>query len=182
MEFTFNLAQAFKSNFGYDVPEQFNVENYSGRQLYSKLGSPFFKSDIFGREFFMPVILNGVLLPFAVIGVRLRKSIVKTELVERDGTVKEIISSNDFEINIKGIVIHPDGDVFPEDDISSLFKIYQKNSAMVMQSALTDIFIPQDDSVIVEDLSFPPISGTEHARPYEINLITDKIFTLELIE
>jgi hypothetical protein len=180
MEFTIDLKQVFKQNFGYDVPEQFNVEQYSGRTLYSKLGSPFFKADIYGREFFMPVVLDGVLLPFAVVGIRLRKTIVKTSLVERDGTVKEIISSDDYEISVKGIAIYPDGDVFPEDEIMALKKIYEKNQAVVLQCAMTDIFIPKDDSVVMEDLTFPPVSGVEHARPYEMSLLSDRINTLEL--
>lgn len=180
MPYTIDLNQTFKENFGYDVPESFNIDTYGGRQQYSKLGSPYFKADIYGREFFMPVVLDGILLPFAVVGIKLRKNIVKTSLVERDGTVKEIISSDDYEISIKGITIYPDGDVFPEDDITALKKLYDNNQAVVLQCAMTDIFIPKDDSVIIQDLTFPPVSGTEHARPYEMNLLSDSINTLEL--
>jgi hypothetical protein len=180
MGYTIDLNTLFKQNFGYDVPEKFNIEQYAGRTMYSKLGSPFFKADIYGREFFMPVVLDGVLLPFAVVGVRLKTNIVKTSLPERDGTVKEIISQDDYEISIKGIVIHPDGDVFPEDDITALKKINAKKQAVILQCAMTDIFIPQDDSVLIEELVFPPMSGVEHARAYEMSLISDKINTLEL--
>jgi len=179
---TFNLSAIFKQSFGYEMPEeQFKIEQATNRLEQASLGGRYYGSDVFGREFFLPVQLDGYVLPFAVVSVNCKKIIVSTPLPERGGSVKELISIDDYMINLKGIVIN-DTNVFPESQIIDLHELFLKNRSINMQCVLTDIFLNGafDQRVVIKDLKFPPISGVEHARPFEMELESDMNFELLL--
>jgi hypothetical protein len=182
----FDLGAMFKNAFGYDMPEeQFQVPAATGRLETARLGTRYYMTDLYGREFFLPVILEGVLIPFAVVSVTANKTIVSTPMPERGGSVKEMIAIDDYEINIKGLVLNEDG-VFPENDIIQLQNLWKENRALIMENALTDIFLQQGadlpSNVVLKRISWPPIAGVEHVRAFEMDLISDTIFDLIAIE
>jgi hypothetical protein len=155
----------------------------------SKLGQVYYDTDLFGREFFLPVYLNGYLLPFAVIGMKWKKTIVKTAMPERGGTVNELISIDDYVFNIKGILVN-DANNFPEQEIIDLHTIFKINASVALRSVISDIVLtgksntrkddPEGHKVIVESINWPEVSGIEHAKPFEIELSSDMIFELEI--
>lgn len=160
-------------------------------------GAPLYDTDLYGREFFLPVYLsradaNGVTrsttdkndanvyqLPFPVISIRGNKSIVETSLVERKGKVHEIINQDDFTISIKGIMV-TDNNTFPEAMVKKLREWYELNEAFTIVSGLTDQFLQQDDKVIIKSFDMMGIPGSKGVRAYTLELVSDSIFTLEL--
>lgn len=177
---TFDLGDMFRDAFGYDAPTAKPTIAPAPKRLeQSSLGQPYYASDLFGREFFLPVTLNGVLIPFAVLGVTWKKTIVETPLPERGGNVNELIAIDDYQFNIKGILIN-DSNVFPESDLIKLHDIFIINASLTMRSVISDIVLKGDAKVIVKEVKWPAVSGVEHAKPFEMDLKSDMIFDLEI--
>jgi hypothetical protein len=185
-----NINQVFRDAFGYEPPAAFTIPAAAARIERSDLGQPMYGVDDLGREHFLPVYLDSFLLPFAVISINPKKTIVRTPMPERGGSVHEVVSLDDYAINIKGIVIN-DSNVWPEKEIKKLHDIFKKNESLELRSALTDIFLrggnkeangveDQLHRVVITDMSFPATSGIEHAKPFEINCTSDMIFKLEV--
>lgn len=174
----FNLNTVFKNAFGYEAPEQFTVPTEGTKPSSSKLGQPFYDTDEFGREFFLPVRLDGYLVPFAVMAVTSKKTIVSTPLPERGGTVKELISIDDYVISIKGVLVNDDGN-YPDEQIAAVQAIFLKNASVELRSALSDIFLTGEHRVVIREIKWPAVSGIEHVKPFEIDCESDVIFTLE---
>ncbi|HLO38372.1 MAG TPA: DUF6046 domain-containing protein [Lacibacter sp.] len=179
----FNIDEIFQNAFGYNLPKPFEISDADIRIEQSSLGQPMYMDDSFGREFFLPVVLDGLMVPFAVVSISCKKTIVKTALVERQGTVKELINTEDYVINIKGIIVRPD-DKWPEDDIITLEKLFNKNQSVTLRNALTDIFLKGDyeHKVVVQSINFPAMAGIEHAKAFEIECESDAIFTLTVAD
>jgi Domain of unknown function (DUF6046) len=185
----FEIKDIFKQAFGYEAPRKFSIQKADERKESSDLGQPFYDIDELGREHFLPVKINGYLIPFAVVSIAAKKTIISTAMPERGGSVHEIISIDDYAINIKGIMINDDND-FPEKEITTIHKLFEVNNSVELRSALTDIFLrggnkeneklnDQLHQVVIQSVNYPAVSGVEHAKPFEIVCASDMIFTLE---
>ena len=206
---SFNIQKAFYQTFGLPIEtefkfdkrntnpqketnSQFNIPNAVAQNESAKLGSKFYSTDAYGRYYFLPVTVyyNDIQthkdfsyeLPFPVVGIECGKDIIETSLVERNGSVKEIINTNDIIITIRGFIVDPNNN-FPEDDVREAFEtVFGPNQTLKIRSALTDIFLKDNEfSVVVKKLRFPPVSGVIGAKPYEIDLVSDAIFDLEKV-
>jgi hypothetical protein len=126
-------------------------------------------------------------LPYCVIGVSGSKSIVETGLASRMGSVKELFTTDDYVFNIKGFLI-AENRKFPEAEMDELKELYEKQSAFVIDNALTNIFLTGNNRgqeeqrrVVIYRLDFPEVQGgRESARPFTMMLKSDTVFTLEL--
>jgi Domain of unknown function (DUF6046) len=174
----FIIKELFRKSFGYEPPGEFKLEQAVARKESSDLGQPFYDVDDMGREHFMPVRIEGWLIPFAVVSITPKKIIVSTPMVERKGSVHEIISIDDYSINIKGILLSKTND-YPEADVTKLHEIFLLNRSVELRSAKTDIFLKGDDKVVIREMPMPPVAGVQHAQAFEINCTSDTIFTLE---
>ena len=138
----------------------------------------------------MPVTLGYVLqgvatewdLPYPVISISSRKTIIETALTERRGTVKELVNIEDYQIVIKGFIIHPTNE-FPENRVTTLRNIFEQNTVLSIKCPLTDIFLLRpdrsgSDQVVIKELKFPAITGIKNVRPYELHLVSDEPFNL----
>lgn len=179
-----DIKELFRRAFGYEPPENFSLERAPERLEYasSSLGGNYYDTDLYGREFFLPVKLDKYLLPFAVISIYCRKNIVSTQMPERQGSVIEQISVDNHIIGIKGILVNDDN-TYPEKEIISLKNLFEKNESLTIQSVLTNIFLNGafDHKVVLKSLTFPSNAGIENAKPYEMELEADMIFDLKNI-
>ena len=202
-DIAFNLEDLFEQTFGYKSQAfQPEFSEYGGRSPAQRLeqgahGSPYYTKDELGTEYYMPVTLtyqeegladNGAgaykkwNLPYPVVSISSRKTIVETPLTERRGTVKELINIQDYEITIRGFIIGKPNE-FPESDVTLLRTIYEQNTPISIQCPITDIFLVRperngSDEVVISDLKFPSIQGVKNVRPYELHLISDEAFNL----
>lgn len=182
MSMNTDIKELFRRAFGYEAPDNsYVIEQAPARKETGNLGGHYYAVDMYGREFFMPVTLAEILLPFAVISINCKKTIVATPMPERQGSVHEQISVDDYVINIKGLLVSEDN-AYPEDSIIELQKLFLRNEAVTMRSVLSDIFLNGkfEHRVIIKSLSFPAVSGTENVKPYEMELESDMIFDLEI--
>lgn len=148
---------------------------------YSDLGSVLRKMDAQGRWYFLPVVLvhkgKEYEIPNAVISFVGKKTIVETAMVGRKGSVKELISIDDYEISIQGQALHSD---FPEAALIELNELYNINEAVTLKCALTDIFLSEDDRVVIKGMELSDMKGTDSCQVVKLNLLTDQSFKLTI--
>lgn len=209
-DISFDIAELFERTFGYKSkafnPEFNHIPGNSSlspdRKENGAQGSPYYAYDMQGREYFMPVTITytnssddigllpgdstGILydwdLPYPIISISARKTIVETILTERRGTVKELINMQDYEINVKGFITAKNNE-FPENDVTTLRTIYEQNTALSIKCPLTDIFLMRpgrggSDKIVIRELHFPAVKGIKNVRPYELRMTSDEPFSL----
>jgi hypothetical protein len=137
-----------------------------------------------GLEYYMPVKLGGIELHHPVIRTDARKHIIQTNLIERNGTVKELISIDDWSIVIRGIIVSKNKE-FPEDEVEELKDLFNRNEALSIDCPITNILwvMPEGElaEMVITDFSFPEVRGVKGVRGYEIRGISDTSFDLEKI-
>lgn len=135
-----------------------------------------------GAPIFMPVQVGSLILPNEPsMSLSIRKNVVMTTLVgsTRKGTVKELVSTDDWYITLRGIIIN-DTNAFeyPEADVRAMYDLFQLNSSLKIESGLTNLL--DIYRVVVLDFSLPEMMGSQHAQAYELKLVSDEDFDLEI--
>lgn len=181
----YNLQDLFAKQFGYRPPDyDIDPKDVKLKSEAGKYGS-YYAQDALGRDVFMPVTLGGLFLPYTWIRVSGSKTIIETPMTEIRGTVKEYICTDDYVFNLKGFVIGHDGK-FPEKDIEDLKTLFERNEALEIKCILTDIFLltPEQggqDNVVIRTFDLDENPGNEHVRAFEMNLVSDQAFELEIV-
>lgn len=157
-----------------DIPPASNKKGQA-----SQVGGTLWQQGVNGIYQFMPVILGGVPLWAPQIRLTGRKTIVETQLVERKGSVKEIISTDDYIINIRGIIKRQDG-LWPEQELAQLISLYERNEAVEIESAITNRVLNGIEYVVITNIQLPGKPGFVESIPYEIECVVDIPFVLEL--
>lgn len=155
-----------------------------------------------GTPLFFPMTIDGVLLPNApLITVTSVKHVVKTPVAGRDYTVKEIVSLDDYKINIKGVATNYDAingvakndsgviyEDYPEDWLVLLNNLYKRKRS---ERANDTISLPvQCDLLrmlgihylVLEKISFPAMVGVQSALAYEMEAVSDEHIELLLAD
>ena len=158
------------------------LEQSANTSTNAKLGSTYYLIDEKGRTHFMPVKLNGNYLPYPLIRINGRKSIIETSLVGREGTVKELINIDDYKISIRGLCVGDNG-MWPEDQVTQLRDLYVINSSIPISCPLTDIFLVKpdrsgSDHVVITNFEIMETKGFKGIVPYQMDLISDGNFDL----
>ena len=161
-------------------PDSYKFDGeYLEEKLYTDVGTMLRKVDAQGRYYFMPVFFlykdKSYEIPNAVISFTGKKTIVETPMVGRKGSVKELINIDDYEISIQAIAQSED---FPEAALTELNEIYNINESITLKCALTDLFLDQDDRVVIKSIDLSDMKGTENFTVFKMELITDRSFEL----
>lgn len=124
---------------------------------------------------------NGVLfLPYTVVKIQGKKTIVSTPMMERRGTVKEVYNIDDYSISIKGFLIDANRQ-WPEKELTDMRKLFELNQSVVLDNALVNVFLNQTDKVVIKSLDLPEVEGgRKHVRPFAMELESDSVFVLTL--
>ena len=175
----FNLKDLFKVGTERKSTPSFSIEQATGRNTISSLGQQYYATDLAGREFFLPVWINDFLIPFATIGMTWRKTIVSQPMPERGGSVKELISIDDYPFTIKGLLCDEDGN-FPESDIIAMHDLFKINASVRLKSAVSAIVLNGNfnEMVVIREVEWPLTIGVEHVKSFEIKVESDMIFDL----
>lgn len=174
----FDLKRMFSENFGYEPPSDYEFVAKEVEAQNSLLGAPLYDMAQ-GRSYYLPVKLNNIYLPYPVVSIRGSKTIVETPMVELDGTVKEFISMDDYSITIRGIIVS-DNHLFPEEKITELRDLWLLKKAVPINNALTAIFLDGDQKVVIKSFDLPEVVGVKGARPYVMELVSDRELELEI--
>lgn len=193
----YDIANIMNTLYGYKpmsiglIPEaasvnEFNVPVAPAKKTTTIKGSPIYgQQDMLGREVFCPLTLSAgginYEFPFCVIGVRNRKIIVETPMVERNGAVIEEIAVSGYNFSVKGFLIDPNNQ-FPDEQLSKLIELFETNEPVVMKSALTDLFLEKDDRVVMRNLEIPEKAKVIGVRDYSFELVQDGVFDLYAVD
>lgn len=160
--------------------------NNSGLQpVIHELGSPITdKSYWEGRYVLCELTLQNeagerIVMNDAVVAVSRTKNIVTTQLVGRDGTVKEYINAGDYQLNIlAGVAAVRDGvivDEYPEDGLRELRAFLDANTALDVHSVFLDIF--DINKVVIKSYSLTQDTASNY-QSLNISAISDEEYTI----
>lgn len=186
-------GQSFEPRFEPVPTSDVTKTNGTQRAERGKIGgSAYYEPAGGGRETYMPVVLRYVLedgtqkeisLPNPTLAVQSRKRIVETPLTERDGTVKELISVEGYQITVRGLIIGVNNE-FPEDDLIMLQQLYSQKKSVQIANVISDVFLVapgKTAEVVITDFRLPERKGVKHVREYEMLLVNDEPFNLKEI-
>lgn len=201
----FDLVDIFKSVWGYtSAPFLFSLQNKvekkifgrdsessefsfsepSERREYNIKGSPFYGQNNNGNEVFLPIWLikadgTKFMLQNTVSSIVSKKTIVETPLVARQGSVKEEISIDDWEINVKGVIVSPDMD-YPDQQVADLRNIYSLGESFEMENARTSLLFGENEKVVIRSLKLPEVKGFKNIQAFELDFVSDIPFSLNM--
>lgn len=121
---------------------------------------------------------DSFLLPFEPLQTVAGKNIIIRNhiLKAKDkGTVKEVWSSDDYRIEIKGIIVGDNPDRLPEEEINRLRKVLEFKGAVAVSSPYFTLFDIQ--YMAIEDYEFLHTPGYNN-QAYIIRGFSDKLFEL----
>lgn len=175
-----------KTNKKSGLEEQFVISqnNTKSKEVFSITGSKL-QEQYLGVEIWLPTSLRfedgtTFYLPYSVIRISGSKTIVRTALAERRGTVKEQFNVDDYKISIKGFLIDKSKRIFPEADILKLKQFFESTKRCFLSNALSDHFLAED-AVVITSFELPEVEGGKnHVRPFVLGLESDGVFTLEV--
>jgi hypothetical protein len=118
------------------------------------------------------LFLNGVIIDATV-----NKTIVKTEIIDYKGTVKEYIGESDMSITIRGYVATQNPDQYPDDD-ARLIKSYASAPVplKVVNSFLNDIL--GVNQIVVESCQLSQQQGLRNVQYFQWTCVSDIDFTI----
>lgn len=202
----FDLKEMFRLAFGYNAPPFFfgiqekvekklfgsdenertytELEIYPSRRETNIMGVPFYHTAEGKSEVFLPAWLvkpNGdkYLLQNTVMSLSAKKTMVETKMVNRTGDVTEEICMDNWEINIKGIIVSNDLD-YPDTEVAELTELFEQKYALGIQNARTSLVLSGDEKIIIRSLRFPEVKGIKRAQAFEMNCKSDVDFSLEI--
>ena len=171
-----NISEIFRTSFGTQPDRVPQLEPAVAKKVNGQLGGKFYAEDVNGIEHFMPVELDGYIMPFATLDITTKQIIVSTPMTELRGAVHEIVGQEDCSISLRGLLIQ---EQYPESEVIEWNKVFEKGKSIIMKCLRTDPFLKKDDRVLIQEVRWPA-SNSEHVQPIEMKLITDRVFTLEI--
>ena len=66
----------------------------------------------------------------------------------------------------------------PKEQLAAIKEIYSVNESVQLKCALTDIFMDEEDMVVIKSIDIPEMRGVEHTQTYSLDLETDRSFEL----
>jgi hypothetical protein len=149
------------SNFTLDLPAVPNA------RAYSYLGTPIYEQISFrttDREYTFP--------DWPLLDISAAKNIISTPIKGRNGTVKEHINIDDYQITIRGILINYVSDEYPEDLVYELHEIFKVNKELQVTNPLLNLM--DIHNVVIKDIRFPEVEGYNHIQPFVIQCLSDE--------
>ncbi len=161
-----------------------NIPDAPALERYTSGGAPVRIEDHLGRLYFMPVYIavDGatIEIPHAVISFTGKKTIVETPLTGRNSSVKELISTDDYEISITGVIESKDHRNYPEVEVKQMSQLFERNEAVELICALGDLLLGENTMIVLKSCRFPAVETVEYAQVVELTAVSDRPFELEI--
>lgn len=121
---------------------------------------------------------QGLYLAGVIIDATVNKTIVKTEIIDYKGTVKEYIGESDMSITIRGYVATQNPDEYPDDD-ARLIKSYASAPVplKVVNTFLNDIL--GVNQMVVESCQLSQQQGMRNVQYFQWTCVSDIDFTIQ---
>jgi hypothetical protein len=138
------------------------------------------------REIFLPVSLwmseqEYLTIDCCTIRVTSKKTIIRTAVSERVGTIKEQFSIGDYIFSVKGVLIGANRQ-FPDEQILKLKQLYETTEPVELHNALAELFMTDSRRIAIESIEFPETKGgSKHHRPFTMTCESDFVNELEIM-
>ena len=178
---TFNIRELTAKAHGYTAPPFPLLGIKNVLPDVNKIGKAITGRTHLGTPYFMDVVIDGIRLPNEpLITFSGQKRIVQTSIVgsERRGTVKELISSNDYRIKIEGVCIEPGKKEYPQSQVEQIIALCEKPAAMDFENDLAELF--SIHRLVITSYGFDKMQGKPYSQKYVINAVSDEDFYAEL--
>lgn len=145
----------------YKIAPEFAAANYNYANQTTVKGDMVVE-DYNGINIFLPVKLvevGGQVLNIrcATIKAVTKRTIIRTAVPERLGTVKECYDVSDWVFTIKGVLIG-DNNKYPDNKISVLREIYTSNAPVELHNPLASL-LTASKRIVIESLEFGDLEG-----------------------
>ena len=114
---------------------------------------------------------EGLELLSVLMSVNQSKTIIKTAIQGRPGTVKEYISDGDYSISINGALFGESQDIYPEDQLIELLEVLKAPVAIKVESEFLSYF--DIDEIVIENYDCDQKKGSRNAQPFKITALSD---------
>jgi hypothetical protein len=162
-------------------PEYTTFEYNDFTNKYVETPNPLASNKSFGTFNVAPGIntegAQGLFLNGVIIDATVNKTIVKTEVIDLKGTVKEYIGESDLTITIRGYVASQNPDEYPDDD-ARLIKSY--SSAPVSLKVTSDFLnnILGVSQIVIESCQMSQQQGLRNVQYFQLNCVSDIDYTI----
>lgn len=195
----FDLEKLYKTYFGnppYYVDDFYTTENRKteevvyggitqnprpkGTVIYTNYQIPLNKVGLYGQDIWHPVTFweskaKKIEIEACTIRVNSVKQIIRTQVSERKGSVKEQFSIGDYKFTIKGFLIGKNRQ-FPEAQIELLREIYESSLPINLFGGYPELFLDESSRVVIDSLEFPEVEGKNYwIRPFSLTCESDFI-------
>lgn len=149
------------------------------------LGNSISKKNALGIEVFLPITLKvsetlKLTIDCCTIRVTGKKTIIRTPVSERKGSVKEQFNIEDYQFSVKGVLIG-ENQKFPDDQIIMLRKIFESDQPVKIENALAELFLDQSNQIAISEYEFQETEGrTLRHKAFTFTAESDFIDTLTL--
>jgi hypothetical protein len=107
-----------------------------------------------------------------VVDINRAKHVVRTQVAGKNGTVKELISLDDYDINIRGVLVNMDGDDLPHDAIADMKRMFELPVSLSVHSDLFQLLGIYN--IVITDIKWPALEGYSNVQPYVITAYSDE--------
>lgn len=151
----------------------YNNENKNGVAIrkYSDEG--------LGKYDFMPVEINGINIPNALIMISGEKEIIETNVID-SGTVFEKAFTKPYDITVIATLIGETGASYPEIEMWQLTDLWKVDDIVTIKSALTDFFLVTKNNALITKISVLDNAGAENVEVLQFDLRSNVDFELEI--
>jgi len=142
----------------------------------SPLGTPIFDDVFFPAGSYGGIEYESLRVQSAVISVSQSKNIIKTKVAGRDGTIKEYVSLDDFNISINAKITEL-ANIFPADQLTAWKELAKVSKNIdIISKLLNDYF--DIFKVVVESFTVNPVQGSLNEVNLLIELVSDEDINL----
>ncbi len=132
-----------------------------------------------GQYLFMPVYINNVELPNAIIIMTGEKRIIETDIIEV-GTVYEKVFTRPYDISIIVTLISQDGE-WPYDGVKQMADIWSINKTVTLRSAISELYLQPKNNFLITKISHLDAQGAENIEVIQIDGKSNIHFELEIL-
>lgn len=148
----------------------------------SVFGTPIFDTITFNELTYTDfnekeISLGSFTLEIALFEIDLPRNIVKTPVAGRNGTVKEYMSDDDYQIKITGSLVNPVATLPPEQLIRALHQYCKAQTEIKVNSSILaylDIF-----TIVIERPKFIQRAGYRNVFDFELQCVSDTPFEIK---
>ena len=162
-----------------------NIDNDSQELGKSLLGTAVYSNIIFEEGNYEDLdgnVINyatgGLKIESAIFVVNMQKTIVKTQVLDRAGTVKEHITNGDYSISISGKIVGENGQR-PDDFIREMRRLGEVPQSLTVASEFLLLFGVKQ--IVIENMDISQRQGSRNVLDININAVSDIPLEIELL-